>query len=404
LNILFLNQYYPPDTAATAYVAQRYAYALAEEHKVTVLAGRPSYNPLERYPWHFLHQSADGKLLVERVGSTSFERHLMKGRVLNYFSYLMLMTVRALTIKADALVCMTDPPLIGIAAATVATLQQRPFVYFIQDLHPDMALASGLVRENALVSLWEKIHRWALRKAKVIVVLGEDMKRLVASKGIDEDKIKVVRLGASIDESLMAPRQHPKTLELRCGFSFTVFHGGNLGFYGAWETLIDAARCLNEEDIGFIFIGDGAAKGKIEKLASSCKNVRFMPFRPANEISYVMAAGDLHVVAIKRGLEGMVVPSKFYSILSAGRPVLALAPESSDVAQIVGQEQCGIVVNPDSPEALAKAILDIKAQPEKLQMMGRRARSAARKYNKKKGIERFAKLISSMARANKVEV
>jgi len=312
------------------------------------------------------------------------------------------MTVRALAIKVDALLCMTDPPLIGIAAAAVATLRRRPFAYFVQDLHPDMALAAGLLRKNVLVFLWEKVHRWALRKATIVIVLGEDMKRLVASKGVDEDRIKVIRLGACLDNSLMASKEHPKALELRCGFSFTVFHAGNLGFYGSWETLIDAAKRLADEDIGFIFIGDGAAKDKIEKLAGSSKNIRIMPFRPADEIPYVMAAGDLHVVTIKRGLEGMVVPSKLYSILSAGRPILAVAPESSDVTQIVRQEQCGIAVDPDDPEALAKAILDIRAQPEKLEMMGRKARSAAKKYHKEKGIEEFTGLVSSIATAKKV--
>jgi len=372
-----------------------YAYALAEEHKVTVLAGRPSYSPLERYPWRLSHKSRDGKLVVERVGSTSYERNRMRGRIVNYLSYLALMMVRALTIKTDVLLCMTDPPLTGIASAIVATLRHRPFVYCVQDLHPDMALASDLIRENAIVWMWEKLHRWALRRANMIIVLGADMKQHVISKGIDQDKIKVVRVGASLPSNVV-PYDDPTVSELRCGFPFAVIHAGNLGFYGAWETLIEAARLL-EDRVGFIFIGDGAARPKIEQLASSQSNVRFLPFRPREQIPHVMAAGDLHVVTIKRGLEGLVVPSKLYTILAAGRPVLAVTPESSDVAQIVLRERCGVVADPDDPKEVCRVVQDLIAHPERLQKLSKRAFRAAGKYRRTDELRNFVGLVESVS-------
>ncbi|MBW1930594.1 MAG: glycosyltransferase family 4 protein [Deltaproteobacteria bacterium] len=394
MNILFLNQYYPPDTAATAYVAQMYASALGEKHKVTVLAGRPSYSPVKRYPWRLSHKSRDGKLLVERVGSTSYERNRMKGRVLNYLSYLTLMTVRALTIKTDALLCMTDPPLTGIAGAIVATLRRCPFVYCIQDLHPDMALASNLIYENTIVWIWEKLHRWALRRADMVIVLGADMRQHIISKGIEQDKIKVVRLGASPSSNVVSCN-NPTVSELRCGFPFTVIHAGNLGFYGAWETLIEVARLL-EDRVGFIFIGDGAARARIEQMASSQNNVRFLPFRPREEIPHVMAAGDLHVVTIKRGLEGLVVPSKLYTILAAGRPVLAVAPESSDVAQIVLREGCGVVADPDDPKEVCRVVESLITHPEGIQKLSERAFRAARKYRRTDELRNFVRLVESV--------
>lgn len=371
-----------------------YASALGEKHKVTVLAGRPSYSPVKRYPWRLSHKSRDGKLLVERVGSTSYERNRMKGRVLNYLSYLTLMTVRALTIKTDALLCMTDPPLTGIAGAIVATLRRCPFVYCIQDLHPDMALASNLIYENTIVWIWEKLHRWALRRADMVIVLGADMRQHIISKGIEQDKIKVVRLGASPSSNVVSCN-NPTVSELRCGFPFTVIHAGNLGFYGAWETLIEAARLL-EDRVGFIFIGDGAARARIEQMASSQNNVRFLPFRPREEIPHVMAAGDLHVVTIKRGLEGLVVPSKLYTILAAGRPVLAVAPESSDVAQIVLREGCGVVADPDDPKEVCRVVESLITHPEGIQKLSERAFRAARKYRRTDELRNFVRLVESV--------
>ncbi len=372
-----------------------YAKALAEKHKVTILAGRPSYSPLERYPWRLLHRSGDGKLVVERVGSTSYERNRMKGRVLNYLSYLTLMTVRAMTIKTDILICMTDPPLTGIAGAIVAALRHLPFVYCIQDLHPDMALASNLIQENTIAWVWEKLHRWALRKAEKIIVLGSDMRHRVISKGVNKDKVKVVRLGAT-RPTIAASGNYRTISDLRCGFPFTVIHAGNLGFYGAWDTLIKAAKLLEKDRVGFIFIGDGAAKAEIEELASGQSNVRFLPFRPREEIPYVMAAGDLHVVTIKRGLEGLVVPSKLYNILAAGRPVLAVTPGESDVAQIVLKEGCGAVANPDDPENVHRVVQNLMNSPEKIQEMSKNALRTAIKHGQANELMKFVELVESV--------
>ena len=110
MRILLLNEYYPPDTAATAKVAAMLAETLAEAHQVTVLAGRPSYDPTTRHPFYLLRRERQGSLVVERVGSTTYHRRSMRGRLANYLSYLGLAMLRALTIRADLVVAMSDPP------------------------------------------------------------------------------------------------------------------------------------------------------------------------------------------------------------------------------------------------------------------------------------------------------
>src|SRR6202035_1798595 len=118
------------------------------------------------------------------------------------------------------------------------------------------------------------------------------------------------------------PTADPEVVRaIRSDFKFVLVHAGNLGFYGAWETLIEAARKLSDEGVGLIFVGDGAQRGRIESAAMGCANVRFLPFFPASKIASVLAAADAHIVTIKRGLEGVIVPSKMYGILAAGKPL-----------------------------------------------------------------------------------
>lgn len=392
MRILILNEYYPPDTSATAKMASLVAEALAEKHQVTIVAGRPSYDPDERYSYSLLRRKLRNGVTVECVGSTAFSRNKMAGRVANYLSYLALAVPRALTIRADVILAMTDPPVEGIAGAIVAWLKRRPFVYNIRDMYPDMALGGGIVADRSWVRLWEKIHRRALRRAERVIVLGDDMRGRILRKGIEPARVVVVRDGTVIPETL-AEQNDPVAQELRCGYSFVAIHAGNLGFYGAWDTLLQAAKLLEDENIGFVFVGEGANRPRLQAAAQGSANVRFLPFRPVAEIPLVMAAGEVHIICVRRGLEGVVVPSKLYSVLAAGRPVLAVSAEESDVVHIVREARCGLVADPDDPASVAAALRKMRDEPRELTYMGQRAREAAKNYARANELKRFVATI-----------
>jgi glycosyltransferase involved in cell wall biosynthesis len=399
MHILLFNEYYPPDTSATAKMAAQVAEKLAQRHKVTALAGRPSYDPDEFYPFAFLRRGTQNGVEVERVGSTAFPRHQMRRRVSNYLSYLALAVPRALAIRPDIVLAMTDPPVAGIAGAFVARMSGRPFVYNIRDLYPDMAVGGNIVQPSRWVERWERMHRRALQQADRVIVLGEDMRNRILSKGVSPDRVVVVRDGATFPASLPA-RDNPVVQEIRSGFPFVALHAGNLGFYGAWQTLLKAAEILRNENTGLVFIGDGANRAALQSSAAALPNVRFLPFRPAEQIPHVMMAGDVHIVTVRRGLEGIVVPSKLYSILAAGRPVLAVAAPESDAARIVRDAGCGISADPDDPHAVAAALRQLRDQPARLQEMGRRAQETAEKYARVNELEKFAGIMEEAQQNN----
>ena len=397
MHILLLNEYYPPDTSATAKIAEQVAEELAQRHRVTVVAGRPSYDPDEFYPFALLRRDTRNNVAVERVGSTAYSRHRMRRRVSNYLSYLALAVPRALAVRPDVILAMTDPPIAGIAGAFIARISGRPFVYNIRDLYPDMAIGGDIVRPKKWVEYWEKMHRRALKQAARVIVLGDDMRNRILSKGVAPEKVAVVRDGTTFT-AFMPEQSDPIVQEIRCGFPFVVLHAGNLGFYGAWRTLLEATELLRGENTGFVFVGDGANRASLEIHAQHLLNVRFLSFRPSSQVPHVMMAGDLHVVTVRRGLEGVVVPSKLYSTLAAGRPVLAVAPRESDAARIVTESGCGMAADPDDPAAVAAAIRQLRDDPVKLAEMGRRARETAKRYARVNELGRFVKIVEEAAR------
>ncbi len=380
-------------------MAQTVADALSAAHEVTVVCGRPSYEPTERRAWRLWRtETARGlfhaaKVKIIRVGSTDYSRTEMRRRILNYLTYVAVSVPMSLFVRCDVVLGMTDPPFEGIVAALVALLKGKPLVYNVRDLYPDMAMGGSIVKPGLLTKVWEMLHRWALRRSTRVVVLGEDMHMQIVAKGVKADRVTVVRDGTEICEGSKPAVDLEVVRAIRGDFKFVLLHAGNLGFYGAWETLVTAARKLADEGIGLVFVGDGAQRGQIEAAAADCKNVRFLPFFPASKISSVLAAPDAHVVTVKRGLEGAIVPSKMYGILAAGKPIVAVAPKDTDVAKIGEERGFAVSADPDDASRVADVVRQIFQNTETLRRMGEAARAAAPDYDRTNELRKFVRII-----------
>jgi len=398
VRILLLNLYFPPDSSATAKMMQSVVDALSIAHSVTVLCGRPSYDPTERRPWRPYQTETAGRARIIRVGSTAFPRFEMKKRVLNYLSYVALAIPRGLLVPCDAIVAMTDPPFQGIVGAVVAMLKRKPYVYNLRDMYPDMAVGGSLVRPGGLATLWEKLHRWALCRATRVIVLGEDMRARIIGKGVEPARVLIVRDGTEIlppDTPLPAPDSEV-VRAIRGSFSFVLVHAGNLGFYGAWNSLVTAARLLAREGVGLVFVGDGAQRSEIEAAAAGSGNIRFLEFFPASKIPSVLAAADAHVITVKRGLEGVVVPSKMYGILAAGKPIVAVAPKETDAVSLGIRRGFAVAADPDRAAEVVSAVRALVSDPHKLKTMGEAARAAAPDYDRVKELQKFVEIIDHL--------
>jgi colanic acid biosynthesis glycosyl transferase WcaI len=387
-------------------MAQIVVDALSVAHEVTVVCGRPSYEPTERRAWriwqtetpHGLSRPANVKII--RVGSTDYSRTEMRRRVLNYLTYVALSVPRALFASCDVVLGMTDPPFEGIVAALVAALKGKPLVYNIRDLYPDMAVGGAIVKAGLLTRVWEMLHRWALRRATRVVVLGEDMRARIVAKGVKTERVTVVRDGAEICEAGSQPTVDLGVVRaIRGDFKLVLLHAGNLGFYGAWETLLAAARKLADEGIGLVFVGDGAQREQIEAAAAGRKNVRFLPFFPASKIASVLAAADAHVVTVKRGLEGVIVPSKMYGILAAGKPIVAVARKETDVARIGEERGFAVAADPDDASEVATEVRRIFGDEERLRQMAVAARAAANDYDRVSELRKFVRIVEEASSA-----
>jgi glycosyltransferase involved in cell wall biosynthesis len=272
-------------------------------------------------------------------------------------------------------------------------------------MYPDMAMGGAIIKPGLLARIWEELHRWALRRAACVIALGEDMRARIIEKGVNPSRIEIVRDGAEIPPPSAAPPQlDPEVIHaIRGNFNFVLLHAGNLGFYGAWGTLVDGAKKLADDGIALVFVGEGAQRAQLEAAAMGSSNVRFLPFFPASKIPSVLAAADAHIITVKRGLEGVVVPSKMYGILAAGKPIVAVAPKETDAASLGVQRGFGIATDPDNPEEFAVAVRALAADAQKLKRMGEAALAAAPDYDRVKELQKFVQIVGRFAPAEKIE-
>lgn len=386
MKVLLVNLYFPPDTSATAGVFSDLARALVEKgHDPIVICGRPSYDTRSRGDEDPI---AGGT--IERVWSTSFDRRIMVGRILNYISFMVSSQLKVVQrrYRVDAVVVGTDPPLAVRAALRLA--RGAPTVYSLQDLHPEAALVAGWIRPGVRSRFWEWLHRGALRRVDAVVAIGHDMAERLAAKGVLRSRISVIPNGAH------RPTSDPDgavVAHIRRGRSFVVIHAGNMGAIGAWSTLLEAGRALDGV-ADLVFIGAGVEADKIRATGAEVQ-----PFRPESELSAVMAAGDLHIVTMAPGMEGISVPSKLYTILAHGRPVLAVVPRASEVARVVEQFGCGYVADPSQPDSVVSAVRHARAHADSLREMAEAAERAGLQFDRRRCMQEFVDVVERVIAA-----
>ena len=382
MHILFINQYFYPDTASTGQLLTELCVSLVGEHRVSVLCGTPSYNPVKRIKakWPFEREDYQD-VHVFRTASTGFSRANMIGRCLNYVSYLLNAFLSSLLVeKPDIVVAMTDPPIAGLVGLLVKKRRKIPVVTVVHDLHPDIGVILGKIHNPLVIKVVDGIVKFILRRVEHVVTIGKSMQQRIADKGVDTDRTSVISNWVDVDLITPQPKENPFSLEHGIVDDFTVMYSGNIGLSQNLSSIIDAASILSDEHrVRFLLIGDGAAKADLKRTAErrGLRNLLFLPYQPKEMLRYSLSSGNIHLVPLDRRLQGYIVPSKVYGIMAAGRPFLALVNQNSEVAEIARRFNCGIVVEPDNAEALAGTIRGLLSNSQYLEEMGHRGRETA---------------------------
>lgn len=388
-HIVLLNRSFWPDVEATGQFFTELCQALAQEYKVTVVCGQPYFTEArDLRGWGLAQRETREGIAIVRVKSTTFRKENLVGRFLNWLSYSAWCSIVMLGIKADLVIIGTDPPFLGIIAAAIKKMRSTQFVFNCRDLYPDVAIGLGkLGKKNLCAVAFDAINRKALGAARLVVCLGESMEKLIRAKGIAQAQIRIIP--DWVDTTMIKPIEKKDNFlleKLSLAYKFIFMYSGNIGLSQGFETLIEAFGTIDPRDACLVFIGDGAGKAKLKRdvARAGLANVVFLPYQPLSMLAYSLSLADLHLIPLKKGLAGAIVPSKVYGILAAGRPYLAITDRESEPALLAEEYGCGLWAQPQDTAGISEKMRWAISHQEELRVMGNAGRALAQaKFDKR---------------------
>ena len=392
MKILFLTDNFPPETNAPASRTFEHAreWVLAG-HEVTVVTSAPNFPDGKvhdgfRNSW-CTRSEIDG-INVVRVKTYITANEGFLKRTLDYLSFMVTSTIYSLAKTAPDVVIATSPQFFtAVAGYIVSSIKRRPFILEIRDLWPASITAVGAMQPGVLVQQLERLELFLYRKASLIISVTESFRSNLSSRGIDPNKIKVITNG--VDLSLF--KQQPVDLQLQKHLNlkdkFVVGYIGTHGMAHALEHLIQAAVQLREDPrYVFLFVGAGAAKSKLQKQANqqNLTNVIFLDLQPKNKMPNLWSLCNVSIIPLSnKPLFTTVIPSKIFECMSMGIPLLASLP-CGEATQIIESTNCGIVVEPESPDAIVKALNKLISSPLMLSEYAASGQTAAIEFSRQR--------------------
>ena len=357
-HVCFVNRVYPPAPGATGALLAELAPALVDRgRRVTVLTGPAEDAPRSEVTGDGVH--------VERVGALPFTRESTWRRGLAYASLFPAFLASALRLPApDVIVTKTDPPMLKVLGPLLGRITGARTVHWAQDLYPEVAEGVGVIAENGLLArAMRRLSTAALRGHDHVVAVGRCMRdRLVQERGLAPERVTVHPNWPPASVHPVPHDENAFRAEYDLDDRFVVMYSGNMGLAHPFDAVLDAAARLQDErpEVVVLFVGEGPRKAALREQVErrGLSNVRFLPFQPRERLAESLSAADLHLVTMQPELEGLVVPSKLYGALAAGRPALFLGPPGSEAARLVREHDCGTVLSTPNGEALADAIAD----------------------------------------------
>ena len=320
-------------------------------------------------------------------------------RVIGYVMFLLRAKRKALQIAKemhfDAVVTFHNPPFVGLVGAGLVPRKIPRFIFVSYDLHPDALLAAGWKLPQPFVALWNLLNKRIYRCAERIVVLVEGARDILhKDKGVPLEKIRIIPLWGNPE---LEPFPPDRIIREELGIpenALFLLYAGNMGIMHNLDVMIDAAQALSDEPVRFLFMGEGLKRKQLILNARKLglDNVVFLSYQPEDRFIRILSAADACFVSFGQGMEQITVPSRAYTFLSAGKPLISIMSPQAEVANLVAANACGW--NVSGAEELAGLVRRLLVRPEEMAQAARNARAVyVRDYRRDLIVQKYVELL-----------
>jgi colanic acid biosynthesis glycosyl transferase WcaI len=403
MRILCVSQWFEPEPTFKGLV---FAKALqAAGHDVEVITGFPNYPDGHIYPNYrirWLQREVMDGIRVNRVPLYPSHNSSAIDRAVNYLSFAVTSCLYGIFVarKADVIYAYHPPATVSLSAALIGMIRRIPVVVDINDLWPDTLAATGMVRDERLLSVVGRVCLWIYSRAARVVVSTPGYRTRLLERGVPPEKIEVIYNWCD-ESSLRLPHAASDDAFGMKG-RFNVVFAGTMGKAQALGAVVRAAKRVEAVDprVQFLFVGGGTEVENLKALVQEldAQTVRFMPRMPIDKIGRVLMGADVLLVHLKDDpLFEITIPSKIQAYMAIGKPILMAV--NGDAAALVRGSGCGVVAAPEDAESIASAALALlRSDGESLRQMGERGRRYYEEHlSLQLGVAHFAEIFDRLS-------
>ncbi|HAX79968.1 MAG TPA: colanic acid biosynthesis glycosyltransferase WcaI [Cyanobacteria bacterium UBA11372] len=407
MRILIYSYNYAPEPIGIAPLMTELAEGLAKRgHTIRVVTGMPNYPQRRIYPEYqrqlWITERSETGVVVQRNWLWVRPKPNLLDRILLDGSFVLLSLVHAIKGKRPDVILLTSPPLpVSVPAAVLGWLHRCPVVLNLQDILPEAAVQTGLLKSKTMIRVFEALEKFAYHTAHKISVISDVFVENLNRKGVSEDKIALIPNWVDVNFIRPLPKENNAFRQAyQLEGKFVVLYSGNIALTQNLETVIDAAvRLRHIQDIVFTIVGEEKAINRLYQYcqARGADNVLLLPFQPREQLPEMLAAADVGLIVQKENVIAFNMPSKTQVLLASGRPIIASVPATGTAARAIKQSSGGLVVAPEDPDALAFAVKDLYAHPEKAEKFAQQGRRyAVEQYSFEQALDGYEALFAEV--------
>ncbi|WP_427159090.1 glycosyltransferase family 4 protein [Aliinostoc sp. HNIBRCY26] len=398
--LIYSYNYYPEPIGIAPLITELAEGLVTRGHQVRVITGMPNY------PQREIYKEYQGKWYVtEKKNGVTIQRSYLRikskpnliDRLLLELSFIFTSLPQAFRGKRPDVILLTVPPLlVSLPATLLGRLYGCPVVLNVQDILPEAAIRVGLMTNKRMIQFCEAIEKFAYRYATKISVIADGFLENLVKKGVNPQKM--VCIPNWVDVNFIRPlnKNNSWRSNHRLNGKFVVMYSGNIALTQGLETVVAAAACLRHiPDISFVIAGESKALERLQKhcLACGADNVLLLPLQPREKLPQMLATADVGLIVQKSNVISFNMPSKIPLLLAAGRPVVGSVPDNGTAAKVIAESGGGLIVEPESPEALAAAVLELYNNADLAAKLGHQGRQfALEKFAFEQAIESYEDL------------
>ena len=387
MNITIICPHFAPDTAPTGDVMTQLVGEFDRlGHRMHVVTTLPWYrNHSVEQEWRgkwIRRERSDWGRITRIHPFASPNRSNLLSRAAGFLTFAFVAALASVLAPRTDLILIMSPPLTLAPAGWIASKRHRcPLIVNVQDVYPDAAVATGTLTDNRIIKLLRSVELFSYARSDAVVVLSDDLRKTVAPRISDQDKLRVIPNFVDTEFLYPAERNNSYRRELGLTDETIVMYAGNIGFSQPLELVVEAARQFRDrDDVMFVVNGNGSRRKHFEAETEDLPNVTFTDYQPRERFNSVLAAGDIHLVPLQPGMGSISVPSKIYSILAAGRPVLASVDPGTEIDLVVTRSGAGRSVPAGDSQAFLEALSALIDDPNGCAAAGFEARRFAEEW------------------------